>query len=243
MAEDRQTMYDGFSDKGAHSAEWFEIAKNFLKLAFASDRRQAKCPCNRCQNRRMLSEYEKSVHNAKHEFMPNYLVWHKHEEVQVAAPTESDGSDDEDRIDDMIADIGIEYDLGSGDQHPPPEVQNFYRLLTASDEKMHDSTELTVLQAVTCLMGMKSKYNFSNQCYNDIMKLIIDLIPTKHNMLKVDYGLLATMGISTWRAGAATAMEISTWRVGASTAVEISTWRAGATTLWIASVEDTAALT
>jgi hypothetical protein len=34
------------------------------------------------------------------------------------------------------------------------------------------------------LMGMKSKYNFSNQCYNDIMKLIIDLIPVKHNMPK-----------------------------------------------------------
>jgi hypothetical protein len=33
-------------------------------------------------------------------------------------------------------------------------------------------------------MGMKSKYNFSNQCYNNIMKLIIDLIPTKHNMPK-----------------------------------------------------------
>jgi hypothetical protein len=33
-------------------------------------------------------------------------------------------------------------------------------------------------------MGMKSKYNFSNQCYNDIVKLIIDLIPGKHNMLK-----------------------------------------------------------
>jgi hypothetical protein len=33
-------------------------------------------------------------------------------------------------------------------------------------------------------MGMKSKYNFSNQCYNDIMKFIIDLIPAKHNMSK-----------------------------------------------------------
>jgi hypothetical protein len=33
-------------------------------------------------------------------------------------------------------------------------------------------------------MAMKLKYNFSNQCYNDIVKLIIDLIPTKHNMPK-----------------------------------------------------------
>jgi hypothetical protein len=33
-------------------------------------------------------------------------------------------------------------------------------------------------------MAFKSKYNFSNKCYNDIVKLIIDFIPTKHNMLK-----------------------------------------------------------
>jgi hypothetical protein len=49
---------------------------------------------------------------------------------------------------------------------------------------VHDGTELTILQAMTCLMGMKSKYNFSNQCYNDIVKLIIDLIPANHNMPK-----------------------------------------------------------
>jgi hypothetical protein len=40
-------------------------------------------------------------------------------------------------MDDTIADIDIEYDLGSGDQHPPPEVKNIYRLLAASDEKVH----------------------------------------------------------------------------------------------------------
>jgi hypothetical protein len=89
----------------------------------------------------------------------------------VHAPTlaKPDGSDDEDRMDDMIADIGMEYDLGSRDQLPPTEVPNFYKLFAASDEKVHDDTDLTVLQAVMHLMWMKSKYNFSNQCYNDIV--------------------------------------------------------------------------
>jgi hypothetical protein len=48
-------------------------------------------------------------------------------------------------MDGMIADIDMEYDLGSRDQHPPSEVQNFYSLLAASNEKVHDCTELTVL--------------------------------------------------------------------------------------------------
>jgi hypothetical protein len=52
---------------------------------------------------------------------------------------------------------------------------------------VHDGTDMIVLQAVTRLMGFKSKYNFSNQCYNDIVKFIIDLIPAKHNMLKDIY--------------------------------------------------------
>jgi hypothetical protein len=63
-------------------------------------------------------------------------------------------------------------------------MQNFYMLLTVSKEKVHDSTDVTVLQAVTHLIGFKSKYNFLNQCYNDIVKLIINLILAKHNMSK-----------------------------------------------------------
>jgi hypothetical protein len=94
--------------------------------------------------------------------MLNYLVWDKHGEVQAAAPIDSNGSDDEDRMDDMIADISMEYDLGSGDQQSSLEVQNFYRLLAASEEKVHNGTDMIVLQTMTCLMGMKSKYNFSN---------------------------------------------------------------------------------
>jgi hypothetical protein len=70
----------------------------------------------------MLSEDEMSSHIAKHGFIPNYLVCYQHGEVQAAAPTESDGSDDENRMIDMIAGIDMEYDIGSGDQHPPSEV-------------------------------------------------------------------------------------------------------------------------
>jgi hypothetical protein len=48
-------------------------------------------------------------------------------------------------MDDMIADIGMEYVLGSGDQHPPSEVQNFFRLLAASYEQVHDGSNLIIL--------------------------------------------------------------------------------------------------
>jgi hypothetical protein len=130
----------------------------------------------------MLSEYEISAHLAKKGFMSNYLLWHQHKEVQPVLADESDGNDDIDWMDNMVADIERGYDLESED--PPSEVQNFYKFLASSEEKVHDGTDVTVLQTVTHLMAFKSIYNFSNQCYNDIMKLIIDLIPVKHNMPK-----------------------------------------------------------
>jgi hypothetical protein len=153
-------MYDGFSDTGKHSAKWVRITKEFLKLAFAGSRHEVSCSCSRCENRRMLSEYEMSAHLAKKGFMLNYLLWHQHREVQPAVADESDGNNDVDQIDDMVADIGRRYDMDSKD--PPSEVQNFYRLLVTSKEKVHNVTDVTVLQAVTRLTGFKSKYSFSN---------------------------------------------------------------------------------
>jgi hypothetical protein len=43
---------------------------------------------------------------------------------------------------------------------------------------------MIMLQVVTRLMWFKLKYNFSNQCYNDIVKFVIDVIPAKYNMSK-----------------------------------------------------------
>jgi hypothetical protein len=52
---------------------------------------------------------------------------------------------------------------------------------------------------MTHLLAIKSKYNFSNQCYNDIIKLIINLIPTKYSMPKDLYQskiIVADLGMS-----------------------------------------------
>jgi hypothetical protein len=90
----------------------------------------------------MLSEYEIFAHLAKKGFISNYLLWNQHGEVQPTVADESDGNDDVDRMDDMVADIGRGYDLES--EEPPSKVQNFYRLLAASEKKVHDGTDVTV---------------------------------------------------------------------------------------------------
>jgi hypothetical protein len=129
MGEAQRTMYDRYSDTGKYSTEWVQITQEFLKLAFAGGHREVSCPCSRCENRRMLSKYEMSAHLAKTGFMLNCLLWYQHGEVQPAIANESDGNDDIDRMDDMVADIGRGYDLEFED--PLPKVQTFYRLFAA----------------------------------------------------------------------------------------------------------------
>jgi hypothetical protein len=62
--------------------------------------------------------------------MSNYLVWRDHGEVEPSVVgAELDENEDDDRMDEMLADIGREYEVGSEEQRQPPEVQIFYRLL------------------------------------------------------------------------------------------------------------------
>jgi hypothetical protein len=105
MADKRRVIYNKFSDTSKHSVKWVHITKEFLKLAFACDHREASCPSSRCENRRTLSEYEMSIHLATKGFMSNYLLWHQHREVQPVVADESDGNNNVDRMDDMVANI------------------------------------------------------------------------------------------------------------------------------------------
>src|SRR6266540_689102 len=113
--------------------------------------------------------------------MPNYLTWFEHGERKPVI------EEDEDRMDEMLGDIGRVFEVNSEKDHPRPEVQEFYRLLDASGEKLHEFTNITVLQLVTRLMAMKSKYNFSNNCYNDIVQLISDALLWPHKIAKDMY--------------------------------------------------------
>jgi hypothetical protein len=53
----------------------------------------------------MLSVFEISAQLAKKGFMLNYLLWHQHGEVQPAVANESNGNNDVNRMDDMVAHI------------------------------------------------------------------------------------------------------------------------------------------
>jgi hypothetical protein len=88
-----------------------------------------------------------------------------------------------DRMDEMLKAIQAE----AIDNPPTVEVEAFFKLLEASEEPLHKHTEVTLLAFITRLVAIKSMYFFSNNCYNDILKLISDILLKPHKVPKDMY--------------------------------------------------------
>jgi hypothetical protein len=67
------------------------------------------------------------------------------------------------------------------------EVEVLFKLLIALEELLHEHTEVTLLAFMTRLIVIKSKYFFFNNCYNDLNKLISDILQKPHKMAKDMY--------------------------------------------------------
>jgi hypothetical protein len=70
---------------------------------------------------------------------------------------------------------------------PIVEVEEFFKLLKASEDPLHEQTEVTLLDFISRMMAIKSKYFFSNNCYNDLVKLISNILPKSHKVPKDMY--------------------------------------------------------
>jgi hypothetical protein len=127
-----------------------------------------------------------AIHLCKNVFVPNYEGWIFHSESGTGVITE-DKHDcdvwDIDRIDEMLEAIQAEVTKDP----PTTEAEVFFKLLKASEEPLYEHTEVTILAFITRLMTINSKYFFSNNCYNDFVKLINDILPKPHKVPKGMY--------------------------------------------------------
>jgi hypothetical protein len=181
MAEDRNWMYSDWDKRGNYMDEWMDRVTAFLDRAF-SRKQTLRCPCRLCQNLRCLEDKGTiSIHLCKNGFMPGYEVWTFYGELgtRVVAEDEYDCDvRDIDRMDEMLEAIQVEV----AEDPPTTEVDSFFKLLKASKESFHEHTTVTLLAFITRLMAIKSKYFFSNNCYNDLMKLINDILSKPHKV-------------------------------------------------------------
>jgi hypothetical protein len=123
--------------------------------------------------------------------MPNYERWYEHGESQEQEAYNLFDSfvENEDRMDAMMDDYVEQVENVA-------EVPEYFGLLASSKEPLHGATSLSQLAAVTRLMAIKSKYNFSVSCYNDLLDLILDMLLKPHKFPK---DLLLKKAISWFR--------------------------------------------
>jgi hypothetical protein len=186
MVENRIWMHSGWDKGGNYMDKRMDKATTFLDHAF-SRTQIVRCPCSVCQNSRCLEDKSTiTIHLCKNGFMSGYEVWTFHGEsgTRVVAEDEHDCVvGDIDRMNKMLGSIQAEVT----EDTPTTEVEAFFNLLKASEDPLHEHIEVTLLTFITQMMVIKSKYFFSNNCYNDIMKLIIDILSQPHKVPKDMY--------------------------------------------------------
>jgi hypothetical protein len=189
MGDDRQWMYDGWKRNRAHIDEWWEKTSDFIERAFSLVTiEKIMSPCVKCQNVKCFDKVILTKHLVRNGFTANYETCVFHSEKYTAVATEESVNDraGADRMDEMFEAIQPEFDLDT--EYPPtPEVKEFFRLLKALKEPLHEHTKVTVLAFVTRLMAIKSKFLFSNNCYNELLKLIGDIFPNPNKLSKDMY--------------------------------------------------------
>jgi hypothetical protein len=71
-------------------------------------------------------------------------------------------------------------------------------MLRASEEPLHEHTTVSVLAFMTRITSIKSKFTFSNKYYQELLRLICDVLLSNHKMSKDMYQskkLLSTFGM------------------------------------------------
>jgi hypothetical protein len=182
-------MYGGWKKNGAHTDEWWEKTDDFIERAFSlATTPKIRCPCVKCQNTRCANNVILTKHLIKNGFAIDYETWEFHSEKYtiVAAKEPVNDRVGADRMDEMLETIRPEFDLDTKDL-ATPEVKEFFRLLKASEELLHGHMRVIVLTFVTWLMALKSRFFFSKNCYNELLKLFGDVLPNPSKLPKDMY--------------------------------------------------------
>jgi hypothetical protein len=189
MSDDHRWMYDGWKRNGTHTDEWWEKTSDFIERAFSLvTAEKIRCPYIKCQNAGCFDKVLLTKHLVWNGFTTDYKTWVFHGEKYTIVTSEESANDRAgvDRMDEMLDAIQPEFDLDTEDP-PIPEVEELFRLLKASEEPLHKHTKVTMLTFVTWLRAIKSKFFFSNNCYNELLKLIGDVLLNPNKLPKDMY--------------------------------------------------------
>jgi len=198
---DREWMYSGWSHGLPPSHEWIEKTNSFLDHAFSMlglvENDTIKCPCALCRNYVRHKRFDVEMHLCKHGFRDNYRLWTSHGESHVEIGR-NESSEEVDRMDDMLVDLGVDH-VPASDDEITPFARAFYRMIDSANQPVHENTTHSSLSAVAHLLALKSQYNMSITHFEANLELINELLPPESKVPKDFYQskkLLEGLGMS-----------------------------------------------
>ena len=201
-------------ETGLLTEEFSEGLREFMALA--TNQKKARktckiyCPCNKCQNRRLIVIDEVWSHLYCHGFVPGYKIWYNHGENDTMV--DNYGSTSEQYVRDStslvepavevestvghvqmvndafreIMSLGSEY--GDRGEEPNAEARKFFDMLDAAKNPLYGGCRIghSPLSAATRLMGLKTDFNLSEECVDAIADFVKDILP-EDNLAPASY--------------------------------------------------------
>ncbi|XP_039135719.1 uncharacterized protein LOC120273141 [Dioscorea cayenensis subsp. rotundata] len=201
MRTDREWMYNRLVDGRRYiNPEFLVGVETFVEYACHQpafmDCDKIRCPCCKCQNRRYLLTDEVKLHLTRDGFVKDYYQWVCHgEPLDISNPMQTqcnssftgevEGSNLYHNM--VMGAIGSNFDPNYGENEeetPDPKTQRLYAMLQAADEPLWAGcSKHSQLSAMTRLLNIKSEFHMSEKCYDAILQLMNEALPTDNKLV------------------------------------------------------------
>jgi len=190
--EDREWMYMSWRGKRDYDMLFVVKVEEFLEHAFgesAEGHSQVYCPCSRCDNKRRKDRFNMGQHIVNLGFTPGYHRWIHHGEAhrireEVVRPR-LEAFDDEAGVPDMMDDYHQAQFADCREKEEMEAASNaFYNMLKSAQRPLHDRTNVSQLDAVGRVMGLKAELNLSREGFDKMLAVWSGLLPEGYIMPK-----------------------------------------------------------
>lgn len=193
----------GLTDEFLYGVEGF-MSYVCSREQFTRDGRLIRCPCVRCACMKFLDMDSVKLHLYQKGFMANYYSWtcHGEESLTTDPGVEFEPANQNafhqsniqnlDRYESMVMDAaGPSVDANTREcepEMPNAAAQQFYQMLDAAKTPLWEGCEdHSELSASVRLLSIKSDYNMSEQCYNEVVRLMKETLPRGNRMVRDFY--------------------------------------------------------
>ena len=223
----RSWMYDRlYPGRGGLKQSFCDGIDQFVQVAMAHEDFKInggiKCPCLKCDCRKIKSPGEVIYHLQRVGFMPNYWIWTRHGEklprVELGVGDNCTGASSNcvdtgygeqiELMQDMVCDaLGVnvsfeEPQYDDTDELPNETAQRFYNLLLETNKPLFEGSADSKLSMCVRLLALKSNCGATDVCLDLVTKMMLDSSPIRDGLPKSYYeakSLVSKLGLESKR--------------------------------------------